>query len=483
MADVLQNEIGSGTTGRRLGGNESLYAHLMEVGGGSLVYQVGVIESSQGLSLDHFTEAARVLASRQEALRMRIVHSEPNNNFRFHFAPMEQWNEINVRLVSIKNKENWVNIVNEEGEELFDCEKGPLWKITIGKVDRSESRDKYIVILKIHHAICDGKSAFDMLYRQYLPMLSAIVNKEDPGMVIAEDIPLHIPCENSFENTHMPWYLRAAINAYRWYAKHFVTPPEHVYRYESDPKKTPEEIQAEPEFYPHIFNKDKTANIVEAAKTNGVSVHTVFISVCSIALSALCQEAGIKIAKNIHQGWTIDMRKFLDWKSPQPLCAYHSIAITTTVNKHDYNVEEFWALCKTISKNVKASNTIQKSAPGMSFATYFMEEGEKVGSVTDVMKVFGSAASCNISNLGVCDIGVEPRMSQGDVSIILQEHYFGVSGMRNANMLPFYHYMSTFKGKLMWNLCYNPKKVSKRFVENYMGKINEMFEKYCSFKF
>ena len=86
MADVLQNEIGSGKTGRRLGGNESLYAHLMEVGGGSLVYQVGVIESSQGLSLDHFTEAARVLASRQEALRMRIVHSELNNNFRFAFC-------------------------------------------------------------------------------------------------------------------------------------------------------------------------------------------------------------------------------------------------------------------------------------------------------------------------------------------------------------------------------------------------------------
>ena len=468
---------------RSLGGCETTYAHFVDTMGASILYQIGIVDSSCEISSDDIKEAAKKFASRQEVLRMRIVPSEPGSNLKFHFARMENWDEIELRLASLDSKDDWINIINEEQSRKFDYENGPLWGIILATVPKIEANYsfRYVIMLKMHHGICDAKSSFDALYRQFLPILSAVMNHGDPESIISEDIPLSKPCEEAFDNVHLPWYMKGGLTAYRWFNRTFRTSPEPcIFEYKEDPERTKEEILSDPGHYPFVFSPEVTSGVLKSAKQHGVTVHCVLLGVTSVALCATSVDAGINLQKNITQAWSIDVRKFLNWDFPQPLCPYVGVGMTTTKNKHDHSKEEFWKMCQDISKSVRSQSRKEKCIPGLGFSEYFINQASESLPALQIMNEFHFTTHSNVSNLGNCNIGPEPKMTAGEVEINLAESYFAVTTLRAMDNLAFFHCLSTLNGQIMWNLSYNPNRVSKRFVKNYMLKIQEICERFCS---
>ena len=68
----------------------------------------------------------------------------------------------------------------------LDTTNGPLWRFILGEVDRKEKRNtslcdhEYALLLKLHHSICDGISASDLMCRQFLPILTTLANRGEP---------------------------------------------------------------------------------------------------------------------------------------------------------------------------------------------------------------------------------------------------------------------------------------------------------------
>lgn len=121
---------------------------------GSLAYHLRTTLSVCGtLDLALLQKAVDSLVERHEALRTtfskdgkhQIVHRDLKNHvFVFDFSDHDE-------SARRKKIEEW--FLHEEGAS-YNLEKGPLWRVSVIK----EQENKYLLVISIHHIICDGIS-------------------------------------------------------------------------------------------------------------------------------------------------------------------------------------------------------------------------------------------------------------------------------------------------------------------------------------
>ena len=174
--------------------------------------------------------AWKSLIRKQEALQMRIVSANPEHEgeLDFQFKPMGDPEAVDFEVVDVNSKNVWPDIMSKDHmKNKFDCINGPLWKFILGSVQKNCAEQdaankskqppyEYLFLLKIHHSICDGKSTFDLLYRQYLPILSSLIKGVD-----AENLVPYVPQSKSAEElflvpeqqvkTPVPWYKKLLL--------------------------------------------------------------------------------------------------------------------------------------------------------------------------------------------------------------------------------------------------------------------------------
>ena len=76
------------------------------------------------------------------------------------------------------------------------------------------SYDECVFLFKFHHAIADGKSAFDMMYRQFIPILSAIISDEDADNVIPLFLRKELLLTPRGIQSPFPGYVKLKLNFY-----------------------------------------------------------------------------------------------------------------------------------------------------------------------------------------------------------------------------------------------------------------------------
>ena len=490
MAEGTIAEANSCTKGRHLGFLESLDQLFISKNSSSIYWHAAVISTTQPLKESSVLTAFKILVRKQEALQMRIVpeNGSEENPTEFLFKPMDDPEKIEFESVEFKTKHDWPMFISKDHDSRkIDCSNGPLWRAILGKVELADTREEmlyeYIILLKFHHAIADGKSVFDLLYRQFLPILSALVNNGD-----AESIIPFVPQMKSVEELFLsvgtlknpiPWYIKLAMDIIRWKNRTFKQSEETLFMFPDDPIPCETDLAKEPTCVPTVFDKDVSGNAIAAAKSHGITVHCLLLSAGAIALCRTAKAARTQLPSTFKQMWPVDLRKFLNYTTPQPLGDIRYSAMTNHKNITECTHEEFWSSCKTLHSTVKHESGKDKCTQFLGMSKYLIDASKSTDIFTVMSEEMPFNCCISLSNLGNTSSGTEPEMTDGPVQIRLTEHFLSLSGIGGLQFVPMIEFVVTFEGKFMLNIIYDRKKVSRMFVQTYLENLEEVLKTYC----
>ena len=474
--------------GRPLGAADVPHqAAIEQLHGAGLYVHLGIYQSSSRIKEEDIKEAMTMVTRHQEALQMRIIPEPEKGKLAYRFEVRDDPFDINFKSVVLENKLDWVRVVKDGVPETIDFKNGPLWSTTFCQIEEQTGNDDYpyqfIVIHKSHHAIADAVSVFDMLYRQFMPFLSGVVNKTGCEGIMPV-VPLMKTNEELFltkkqMKNPVPWYMKLAFSLFRWKNRKFGTSNLPKFCFEEDNFQPDESAEFPPfECIPFAFDKELTNDVIKSSKLNGVTVHCALLAINSLALSATAAKAGVKLPKSIRTAWPINLRRFLGWETPQPLGGVTGAGFTVTNVSSTVTKEEFWLLCRKIQASVKSQTGKEKIAKGVALGQYFVDMISEIPLLEGFREVFLQLVG-SISNIGHCDGEQEPKMAEGEVKIKLVEHHFTLLFKQINIIVPFFHCVSTFGGSLLWNLTYNSFGASPHFMEEYIGNIQKVAVEFC----
>ena len=480
-----------GERGRPLGSQEVMDQVFISQSSTGIYWHIGVINSTQSLEASIVLKALKILQRKQEALQMRIVpqHESQAQTTEFLFKPMEDSGKIDFESVQFKSKHDWPMFISQDHDSnKLDCRNGPLWRAVFASVENPTGpetdglQNEYLILFKLHHAIADGISAFDMLYRQFLPILAALVNDSDAENVI-DFVPLTKSVEELFLTADklknpVPWYVKLIIDVLRWKNRKFYQLEKPRLMFPDDP--IPSAPAKDSSCVPAMFDKDVTGNVITAAKAHGVSVHCLLLSAGSLALSRTAKAARVQLPSTISIAWPIDLRKFTDYTTPQPLGDLHSAAVSNHKTVTELTKDQFWKSCKELySTSVERESRKENCTKSVGIARYFVDSSRS----TDIFTVFSEMSTnmyISLSNLGNTSAGKQPKMADDPVKIRLVEHWFSLSGIAGLEFVPMVQAVVTFEGRLMINMIHDPRKTSRMFVQIYLQNLEDILKTYCA---
>ena len=476
MADNIRNK-----RERQLGSAEAMHQLFATKYSYSIHWHIGIIQSTTPLLEHHVITALKLLAHNQEALQMRILplDSKLDNPTEFKFQSMIDPYRIDFEVIHMKNTSDWPNdISNDHRLNRIDTTNGPLWRFILGEIDRKEKHE-YVLLLKMHHSISDGVSASDLMCRQFLPILSALANGREaknmfpilPQVKSQEEIFL----SKEKQQSPIPWYLTVIAYVLRWKNWLFKQPETPLFKI-SDEKVSSEESPQGPVCVPKVFGQDISESVINAAKTNCVTVHTVLLVAGALAFSRTAKAAGIKLPESFQQMWPINLRKYLDLGTPQPLGCLASITATTHCSTSDCDIDTFWKSCKNMYSAVKNESEKKKVRSTIGLVKYLLP-GIAERTLETATKELGLECLIALSNLGNISKDQEADLSQGSTKIQMTEQFFTLSG--SVTVIPVFQFLITFKGRFMWNIHHDPEKVSRRFIDTYYYNLENILKLYC----
>ena len=353
---------------------------------------------------------------------MRILPMDPGRrkSKRYKFVMMAEPEKTDFGVVILKNKDEWPKHVKTDHDtHKIDTENGTLWRFILGHVENDTAQQgiiyEYVLFLKIHHAICDGKSATDALYQQIIPLLCAVENGDDaqnllpfiPQVTSVE----HLVFSDKKEKDPVPWYVKIGFRVLRVKSMFFKPTeiPNLIFTNDSVPSETaPLE---EPVSVPRNFEKDICGDVIKAAKINGVTVQAVLLVSSAMAFSRTAEAAGVKLQKTIMQAWGINLRRFHEIKTPQPLGDIRAVAFTNHETITDCTVEEFWKSCHRIYSCITRAIDRNRRTRSLWMPKYFIDEFAE-GDIQQCVKETGFQPYIYFSNTGNLSAEPEPRRTR-----------------------------------------------------------------------
>lgn len=128
------------------------------------------------LNTQAFRRAFKIVEDRHESLRTTFTNLEGKPRQKIH-----KTTDFEVEEIDLTDKENNEHIAKklaiEDANRLFDLETGPLLRVKLLKL----SQDRYILVLTMHHIICDGWS-FGVLENELLTLYNAFAQGRDPDL-------------------------------------------------------------------------------------------------------------------------------------------------------------------------------------------------------------------------------------------------------------------------------------------------------------
>ena len=341
---------------------------------------------------------------------------------------------------------------------------------------------EYVIFLKCHHSLTDGASSFSAVNHLIIPTLSSLMN----GNPIEQELPL-CPLTKSVEELFLdqnrlkdsvPWIVRKMIDAYRWFNRNFRSEPQSLFKFPDENLSHDDNQESESRYVQKIFSKELCDAVISSAKRNGVSVHSVLLFVGVLAFSRTAKAASVDIPPSLQQVWPVNLRKFLNNETLQPL---GFITGNTCVTQHSTIVEctreQFWEHCKKILSSVKWQARRQKIFYGLRLSKYFLDAVQSSSTQT-VLSELGYEPWLHLTNFGI----IQPNMAtsgNGSTAIKLTEQFAFASGSQERTLISLLQYLLTYEGKFHC-VFYRTPDTSRKYMETYVQNFEDVLSSYCA---
>ena len=452
------------------------------------IWILSVVQTSAVLTDEVVIKAANIVMHKQEALQMRIVSTfnEHTNETYLEFKPMKN-PEIDFEAVTLSTREAWPVVVSQDNaKKKFDYTNGPLWRCILGRIelplqsgdsnDPNEVLYEHIIFVKILHAIADGVSGLDFINRQFLPVLSALLKGEDAVNIIPFR-PFSKPVESFFlEQDAVPWYIKLGADVFRWINRKFKFQGALQYKFPDEILPSADEQDNEPRYVSKVFSKEITDTIILSAKNNGAKLHCVLLFAGVLAFCRTAKSAGVPIPNSLQQMWPIDLRRYIGYRTPQPLACIVHACLTTHQCMTTCTKEEFWNNCKKLLYSVFAETRKEKIVYGLAASKYLLDASQSIPTLTVLLEL-GFEPKILLSNAGKIDTDPITRTNDGATIVRLTEQYGFVNGSSDPRYIPILQYVLTYEGKFMWTLV-RSRGTSKRFTDTYLQNLEEVLKYY-----
>ena len=251
--------------------------------------------------------------------------------------------------------------------------------------------------------------------------------------------------------------------------------PDYRFTDEQTPKK---EITKDTLIVPIRFEKSLCDAVIVAAKANGITVHSVLLCAAAIALSRVADVAGVKLPSLIRQTRPVSRRKDLSLKTPGPLCYIGTGATTLHKFVTKVTLEEFWIECSKVKVQVEKEKSVDKSIFFLKGAKYVHDEAME-SNILSVLSELGPPPNLFLSNIGKMNSSSDFIGKDGSINIRISEQYFFLTGLAVPEFCPLAQFLLHFKSQFMYTICFNTRKVSRRFMDAYVETLKDVLVKYC----
>ena len=79
-----------------------------------------------------------------------------------------------------------------------------------------------------------------------------------------------------------------------------------------------------------------------------------------MAFSRTAKVAGIKLPESFQQMWPINLRKYLDLGTPQPMACFTTFTSTVHSSTSECDLDTFWEVCQNVFLKVKNESEKEK---------------------------------------------------------------------------------------------------------------------------
>ena len=505
MAEAITLQHQEGVL-RELGLNELFYETLSKRFDMSYYFEYAVLNSNCLITRDDLEESLRILINFQPFLRVNVVsrvnkdkpptRKNPRSEFqeRLYFAPCKVDFTDVLRLRPRVTNNDLVEMVCEEEEFLSREERygdGPRWRLVVNKPQENELREaqhnyKYELLFRMHHQFSDGVSGYDIVYRQFLPILNKVLNQLPVDEVFMKPLDLTPTYEEDIleisnsADKHPAWYVKSGLSLWRAKNRLFHTdslgfPP--IYS-----EGAPFEDKKGAGIFKYSFGRNLVQKILHERKEKNVTVHSILLTGFSYGMIRLLQDRGLPLPKEITHGWTIDSRKKLDkYCSPQPLGMFIGTSGLTSMKvpkPYRFDKDIFWHNAKKIGNKVLKNVRNQHEKITLDFIAYFTEQLQHE-SAGKIFAEVGINYHFGLSNLGKCAPGSDmdtslPKLVDAD------EIYFGLLGNGLSDFLiNFFNTAVNHKGQIFFMMMYSKRWVERDLPEKFFKYAEEVLNEVC----
>ena len=480
---------------------------LLNNQGGSISVAVAIVRSEVELTRDVLLEALTILTRFQPALRMRIVTDSRKQDKLPAKRFVEMTNIDNgMKITEGVNRKSWLYIAEDELVDPFSVEEGPLWKLSyIGFEACASTRNSRegtqqaspmseysttlpldstlllqhnrslrrtftqphegALIFKIHQAIADDLSIFDLLNKQFLPILNGVLTSSD--YLEYYKVPLFMlpTAQESFrEKKKVTWQFKLKFKKSKTANNGSSQTPNFQPLWKLGPAEEVSEEQAIGRILPFALKDFSSKGFIERCTQHGVHLHAAMVTACAAAVSIQAFTNKLAVPQEIHCCFPIDLRQFRTLNSPHPLGLWTAYGLVKTRRFRGFvTAEKFWSEVEKVSKQVNAS--LEKPWKVFQNQKQALKTVAKTGDLSTLMAA--EKAHIQVSTLDCSDVkngrtsGVTEK---NDWPLVNLEEYYSTNSMCDISNVPLAISSCLLRGRLMCTVTYNTKWVQRPFA-------------------
>lgn len=159
---------------RKLGFVESMLDKEFVDVGGEMQTRALLFELKQGEITRHLLEQACTYWVKHLPLLGAEIKREPTQSFFVQMDPELIFNfDKTVQLIETEDAREWERLIQER--QIFDKNKGHLWKLKLVKINNHQELDyNYVLILTTQHSTTDGRNGYE-ISRRLLNIIGSLV--------------------------------------------------------------------------------------------------------------------------------------------------------------------------------------------------------------------------------------------------------------------------------------------------------------------